>query len=47
MAANLSSGEGMLPVTGFGPGSIVVAGIGGFLTLFEALRRRLRREAIA
>jgi hypothetical protein len=43
MATNLSPGDGMLPVTGFGPGSLVIAVIGGALTLFGAIMRRLSR----
>jgi hypothetical protein len=47
MATNLSPGEGMLPVTGFGPGSVLVAAVGGVLSLFGAIRRRLGRRATA
>jgi len=47
MATNLSPGEGMLPVTGFGPGSLMVAAVGGVLTLFSAIKRRLSRRAAA
>jgi hypothetical protein len=47
MATNLSPGEGMVPVTGFGPGSLLVAGVGGVLTLCGAIRRRVgRRPAV-
>jgi hypothetical protein len=47
MATNLSPGEGMLPVTGFGPGSVLVAAVGGVLSLFGAIRRRLGRGPAA
>ena len=47
MATNLSPGEGMLPVTGFGPGSLLVAVVGGVLTLFGAVMRRIGRRPAA
>jgi hypothetical protein len=47
MSTTLSSGEGTLPATGFGPGTIVVAIIGGVLTLFGAIMRRLGRRPAA
>jgi hypothetical protein len=47
MATNLSPGEGMLPVTGFGPGSLVVAVVGGMLTLVGAVMRRISRRPAA
>jgi hypothetical protein len=47
MATNLSPGEGMLPVTGFGPGSLIVAVIGGALTLCGAIMRRISRRPAA
>jgi hypothetical protein len=48
MSINLSpDGGGMLPVTGFGPGTILVAVIGGVLTLVGAIMRRASRRSIA
>jgi hypothetical protein len=47
MATNLSPGEGMLPVTGFGPGSLLVAVVGGVLTLFGTVMRRISRRPAA
>jgi hypothetical protein len=37
----------MLPVTGFGPGTILVAVIGGVLTLSGVIMRRLGRRVAA
>jgi hypothetical protein len=39
-----AAGDGFLPATGFGPGSIVIALIGGALTLFGAMMRRFGRR---
>jgi hypothetical protein len=47
MATNLSPGEGMLPVTGFGPGSLLVAIVGGVLTLAGAIMRKISRRPAA
>jgi hypothetical protein len=47
MATNLSPGEGMLPVTGFGPGSLLVAIVGGVLTLGGAIMRKISRRHAA
>jgi hypothetical protein len=47
MSTSLSPGEGTLPVTGFGPGSLVVAVLGGVLTLFGAIMRRISRRPAA
>jgi hypothetical protein len=47
MSTSLSPGEGTLPVTGFGPGSLIVAVIGGVLTLCGAIMRRLSRRPAA
>ena len=47
MSTNLSPGEGMLPVTGFGPGSLLIAIIGGVLTLGGVIMRRLSRRPVA
>jgi hypothetical protein len=47
MATNLSPGEGMLPVTGFGPGSLLVAIVGGVLTLGGAIMRKISRRPAA
>jgi hypothetical protein len=47
MSTNLSSdGGGMLPVTGFGPGSLIVAVIGGVLTLGGVIMRRIGRRPV-
>ena len=40
-------GGGMLPATGFGPGTILVAVIGGALTLGGVIMRRLGRRVAA
>jgi hypothetical protein len=45
MATNLSPSEGMLPVTGFGPGSLIVATVGGVLTLRGAIMRKFSRRS--
>jgi hypothetical protein len=37
-------GDGMLPATGFGPGSIVIALIGGILTFIGTITHRLGRR---
>jgi hypothetical protein len=42
-----SPGDGFLPATGFGPGSIVIALIGGGLTLIGAVMRRVGRSTPA
>jgi hypothetical protein len=47
MATNLSPGEGMLPVTGFGPGTVLVAIIGGVLTLGGVIMRKISRRPAA
>jgi hypothetical protein len=48
MSTNLSpDGGGMLPVTGFGPGTILVAVIGGVLTLGGVIMRRISRRPVA
>jgi hypothetical protein len=47
MATNLSPGEGMLPVTGFGPGSLIVAIVGGVLTLCGVIMRKISRRPAA
>jgi hypothetical protein len=48
MSTNLSpDGGGMLPATGFGPGTILVAVIGGALTLGGVIMRRLGRRVPA
>jgi hypothetical protein len=47
MATNLSAGEGMVPLTGFGPGSLLVAIVGGALTLGGAIWRKLNRRPAA
>jgi hypothetical protein len=48
MSTNLSpDGGGMLPATGFGPGTILVAVIGGALTLGGVIIRRLSRRPAA
>lgn len=39
-----AGGDGLLPMTGFGPGSIIVALIGGALTLCGAIVHRLGRR---
>ena len=36
--------DGLLPVTGFGPGTILIAVIGGVLTVLGAVARRLGRR---
>ena len=40
------AGDSFLPATGFGPGSIIIALIGGILTLTGAIARRLGRPAV-
>jgi hypothetical protein len=47
MATTLSPGDATVPATGFGPGTILVAAVGGVLTLFGAIRRRFGRLAAA
>jgi hypothetical protein len=47
MSTTLSPGDGTLPATGFGPGTILVAVIGGVLTMFGAIMRRLGRRPAA
>lgn len=48
MSTNLSpDGGGMLPATGFGPGTILVAVIGGALTLGGVIMRRLGQRRVA
>jgi hypothetical protein len=48
MSTNLSpDGGGMLPVTGFGPGTLLVAVIGGALTLGGMIMRRVGRRPVA
>ena len=47
MATTLSPGDGALPATGFGPGTIIIAVIGGVLTLCGAILRRLGRRPVA
>jgi hypothetical protein len=37
------AGDSFLPATGFGPGSIIIAIIGGVLTLSGVIARRLGR----
>jgi hypothetical protein len=44
MSSTGGAGDGFLPVTGFGPGSILIAVIGGALTLFGSIMRRLGRR---
>ncbi len=39
-------GDSFLPATGFGPGSIIIAIIGGVLTLSGLIARRLGRRAV-
>lgn len=41
------TGDGFLPATGFGPGSFIIAAIGGVLTLCGAVARRFGRQPIA
>ena len=41
-----SAGESFLPATGFGPGSILIALIGGALTLSGMIARRLGRRPV-
>ena len=41
------SADSFLPATGFGPGSAIIAIIGGVLTLVGALARRLGRRPAA
>ena len=40
------AGDSFLPATGFGPGSIIIALIGGVLTLTGAIARRLARAPV-
>jgi hypothetical protein len=47
MATNLSPGKGMLPVTGFGPGSLLIAIVGGVLTLGGVIMRKISRRPAA
>ena len=47
MATTLSPGDGALPATGFGPGTIIIAVVGGVLTLGGAIMRRLGRRPAA
>ena len=48
MAAPIGGGDGvgagLLPLTGFGPGTLIIAVIGGLLTLAGALMRKLSRR---
>jgi hypothetical protein len=44
MATTLSPGDGALPATGFGPGTILVGIVGGALSLFGAIKRRFGRS---
>jgi LPXTG-motif cell wall-anchored protein len=37
----------MLPATGFGPGTIIIAAVGAVLTLFGAIMRRVSRRPAA
>ena len=37
-------GVGLLPLTGFGPGTLIIAVIGGLLTLAGAVMRKLSRR---
>ena len=45
MAAPIGGGDGvgLLPLTGFGPGTLIIAVIGGLLTLAGAVMRTLSR----
>ena len=43
MAAPIG-GDGLLPLTGFGPGTVIIAVIGGLLTLAGAMMRKLSRR---
>ena len=47
MATTLSPGDGALPATGFGPGTIIVAVVGGVLTLGRDHAPPGRRPAAA
>jgi len=44
---NGMGGDGWLPATGFGPGSILVAGLGGLLTFCGWVMRRAGRRKVA
>lgn len=47
MAAPIGGGDGglgLLPLTGFGPGTLIIAVIGGLLTLAGAVMRKLSRR---
>ena len=46
VAAPIGGGDGvgLLPLTGFGPGTLIIAVIGGLLTLVGALMRKLSRR---
>ena len=46
-SAGGSASESFLPVTGFGPGSILIALVGGVLTLGGAIARRVSRPPTA
>jgi hypothetical protein len=39
----IGGGDGLLPLTGFGPGTLIIAVIGGLLTLAGAVMRTLSR----
>jgi hypothetical protein len=45
MATTLSPGDGTVLATGFGPGTILVGLVGGVLSLFGAIKRRLGKDA--
>ena len=40
-----AGGDGLLPMTGFGPGSLIIALIGGILTLCGAITHRFGRRS--
>ena len=42
--AGVGGSDGLLPLTGFGPGTLIIAVIGGLLTLAGALMRKLSRR---
>ncbi len=44
MASPIGGGDGLLPLTGFGPGTLIIAVVGGLLTLAGALMRKLSRR---
>jgi hypothetical protein len=47
VATTLSPGDATVPAAGFGPGTILVAAVGGVLTLFGAIMRRISRRPAA